>query len=154
MLTAEEARRVWKYNAETGEFFWRISPSKKVKAGDVAGSRQGEGYWRVKAQGKAYLAHRVAWLIVFGRWPVDEIDHVNGNRADNRLVNLREATSAQNKYNKELGVGARLDGGKWQASIRVSGRWRGLGRYRSKEDATNAYRKAAKELRGQYFRTT
>ena len=98
-MNYESAKEHFDYNPETGVLTWRVSPRYRTKIGDVAGSMNNKGYRRVMFKGKAYLAHRVIWLIVTGKWPEKDIDHINGVRDDNRLCNLREATRGENCQN-------------------------------------------------------
>lgn len=102
MLTYERAHERLRHDSESGELIWKVDFWKKVKAGKVAGDRYRNGYRRVCIDSQDYLAHRVVWLMAYGEWPEAEIDHINGVRDDNRLNNLRLATSAQNKQNVGL----------------------------------------------------
>jgi hypothetical protein len=83
------------YEPRFGYFFWKINRGSS-KAGDVAGSVCPDGYRLIKVDGKSYKAHRLAWLMTHGEWPAEQIDHINGVRTDNRIVNLREASKKQN----------------------------------------------------------
>ena len=93
-LTADRLRQLLDYEPATGVFTWKVNRS-IVKAGQKAGVNPhgGDGYPRIGVDGQQCLAHRLAWLHVHGRFPDDEIDHINGIRSDNRLSNLREATT-------------------------------------------------------------
>ena len=95
MLTAERLREVASYDPETGEFRW-ILPRKKVTVGAVAGTLSKRGYIDICSDVRVYKAHRLAWLYVHGAWPEALIDHINGDKADNRLANLRPATKSEN----------------------------------------------------------
>ena len=92
-LTAELARDVMDYDPDTGVFRWKASRGAR-RAGAVAGHLASIGYWYIQVDGRHYLAHRLAWLITNGAFPADQIDHIDGDRANNRLANFREATNA------------------------------------------------------------
>jgi len=88
------------YNPITGQFLQLIRTSHRVKVGDVAGVfNKSLGYRIVCILGKKYLEHRLAWFYVHGKWPSLEIDHINGDRSDNRLANLRDISHADNMRN-------------------------------------------------------
>ena len=120
--------------------------------GKITGCVNRYGYLDTQLDNQRYPLHRIAWLYVFGVWPSDCIDHKNRVRTDNRIENLREATRAQNRQNLALdarnksgvrGVSFDAANKKWRASISVNGRAKNLGRYKLKEDAAKAYKKAA-----------
>ncbi len=157
-------RKILRYDAETGTLYWRERPQdtfrsgtqsaehiskrwNKMRVGTPAGTTYETGYVRIqwKAMGvKSHLAaHRVAWAIYHGRIPACEIDHINGDRADNRIENLREVTRAQNNRNKKksknntFGVtGIYLTPkGKFRAIIRAGGGNINLGTFSNRFDA-------------------
>lgn len=161
-ITAKMVRGLLDYNPETGDFYWlkhRGTVTSGTKAGCV---NKAIGYVQIGVNLVRYYGHRLAWLHYYGEWPANEIDHVNGDRADNRISNLREATSGQNKLNK----GARSDNlcglkgaylhapGKWRARIKANGIITDLGCYNSPEEAHRAYCKAALKLHGEFARTS
>lgn len=142
------------YDPVTGEFHWRVSRG-GVRKGCRAGSHGGEGYVQIQISGKIHYAHRLAWRIAYGYWPAHQIDHINGNRADNRLVNLREATGVQNCQNMAkrsdnssgyVGVSFHAARQKWRAEISVGGRRRSLGYFTDPAIAQAAYAQAKKQL--------
>ena len=100
-LTAERLREVLAYDPDTGVFTWkaRTSPFSRVNVGDVAGNLRRDGYIEICVDGRKHQSHRLAWLYVYGEWPADQIDHINGIRTDNRIANLREANNAENHHN-------------------------------------------------------
>lgn len=106
-------------------------------------------YVTIMIDGKAYQAHRVAWLYMTGRWPKDQIDHIDGDGANNRWTNLREATPSQNAFNtrpkksRGLPKGVVNNKGKFEAQITVNGIRLYLGRYQTIDEADAAYREAA-----------
>lgn len=155
-LCAEQVRLLLDYNVETGELRWTAAASKGRLTQRVAGSMTANGYRQVKIGRSMYLAHRLAWLIVHGEWPDGQIDHINGNRADNSLGNLRVLTHSQNKQNIAV-TGTKSRSGlmgavyvpgssrrreRWESRIKVNGVSRHLGRYASPEEAHAAYMRA------------
>ena len=99
-LTAEDVRRELNYDPETGEFTRKTSFF-KTRIGERAGSiSKSTGYVVIAVCGAQYLAHRLAWLYVYGCWPSLHIDHINGEKTDNRIANLREATNGENMQNQ------------------------------------------------------
>ena len=155
-LTAARLREVLDYNPETGEFV-RIIGVRGQAAGAIAGTVSAVlGYIFIGIDGARYLAHRLAWLYMHGKWPEKQIDHINGIRSDNRLANLREATAAQNRQNQTefrrnnssgyLGVYADKNTGLYTASIKVGGVQHHIGSYRTAEEAHEAYRQEKAKL--------
>lgn len=155
-VTAERARAALCYEPITGFFTWHIRTSSSANPGEVAGYLMHNGYRRIQLDGEGYLAHRLAWLHVYGCWPADEIDHINGVKDDNRINNLREATRRLNNENLKraprsnrssglLGVTWRGDSQKWGAQITVDGRTRSLGRFTTAEAAHAAYVEAKRQ---------
>ena len=96
-ITADEVRRLLDYDPETG-VFTRLAGK---RAGKTTGSRVRAGYVFIYLAGRTYKAHRLAWLYVYGSWPKALIDHINHDRADNRIVNLRDATHTENHHNRK-----------------------------------------------------
>ena len=99
MITQAVLKRWMDYHPDTGEFIWLQRPSNRVAIGARAGNRNQYGYWVVKLLGRLYRQHRLAFFYMTGRWP-ELVDHINGDRSDNRWKNLREVTSQQNSWNR------------------------------------------------------
>jgi len=142
-ITAEEVRELLTYDPTTGVFVWRESRG-SAKVGDVAG-RKAAGYQQIKIARRLYGSHRLAWLWVKGVWPEQELDHINGVKDDNRMVNLRAVTHGENQKNRKQNVnntsgvtGVSWVSGrrKWQACIKVNGRSKTLGLFNDIGEAT------------------
>lgn len=127
--------------------------------GKISGTKDHAGYIMLGFMYRKYLAHRVIWALVMGRFPADEIDHINRDRSDNRWNNLREATRSQNGANRRLhsnnttgfrGVSYYKSGKAWQAQISVKGKMIPLGRFSTKEEAAAVYQAKAEEFFGVY----
>lgn len=163
-LTAERVRDLLDYNPETGDLIWIHPQSKRVALGDIAGARHRSrnaksDRFNIGIDGVRYLAHRVIWLWMTGKWPNHEIDHWDQNGANNRWDNLREATKLQNAKNVALtsrntsgAKGARFEerSGKWIAEIRVDNRKIWLGLHETMEAAAAAYRAAVEKYHGEF----
>jgi len=142
-LTQEGLKEVLCYNQDTGAFLWLQSRG-AAKSGHLAGSTCSDGYTLIKISGKSYKAHRLAWLYVHGVWPREQIDHINGNRRDNRMCNLREASKKQNRENTKLhssnstgfrGVYWDKEVQKFRAQVKHNGRAECIGYFDSAEMA-------------------
>lgn len=137
------------FTYENGKlYFKRTRPGRSIHK--PAGSCAFDGYIRVRLHGESYLAHRVIWCLHHGRWPIEQIDHINGIRHDNRIENLRECTVAENRLNVQkanndsgvVGVTWAKKEGNWRASIKVNGKGINLGHFTDLNEAI-ACRRAA-----------
>ena len=153
MITAEQIRETLTYDPLSGSLRWLVTRG-AARYGAVAGTLRPDGYRQIKIDGRTYKAHRLAWLHAHGVWPDDEIDHVNGDRADNRIANLRKATWIENQWNARRrvdntsgfkGVSWHKENTRWRADIRVNGKAMGLGYHDTPEEAHAAYVAAARE---------
>lgn len=153
-FTAEFFREVIAYDPTTGEMWWkkRIGPMNPV--GSNVGSKCIRGYREVSIFGKKFRLHRIAWIYVYGDWPAQQIDHINGVRDDNRIANLRDVDSSTNNQNKigphresKSGVrGVRSRGDRWLADIQTRGVRKFLGSFATLEQASRAYAEAKREM--------
>ena len=167
ILTADYLKMLLCYDSETGIFTRRVDVvcgkgAVRFKAGTAAGGLDSQGYWRIMINGKDYSAHRLAWLHVFGVWPERQIDHINENKSDNRLENLRLATQSENSSNRGAqknntsgfkGVVWHKHKKKWMAQIRAGGKQKYLGLFSSAESAYAAYCESASDLHGDFANT-
>lgn len=146
------------YDPGTGLFVWLASRS-GVKKGDVAGTLLSGRYCNIGINGKIYRAQRLACLYMTGAFPEQMMDHINGNKMDNRWVNLRNSSHSQNSMNK--GKGCRNTSGykgvhfikrdgRWGAKIKLNGKAKWLGTFDCPKEAHNAYVEASKLLHGEF----
>lgn len=153
--TQERLREVLDYNQNTGVFTWKTSTSNRVKTGHRAGCVSDRGYVIIGVDADEYRAHRLAWLYVYGSAP-DRIDHKNRNRQDNRICNLRPATSSQSNMNRPArrnglkGVDFFKARQKWRARVHKEGKATHLGYFDTEQEAHSVYWDAAKEVHGEF----
>lgn len=160
MLTPTLLKAALDYDPSTGIFRWKTDRRAPIRAGDIAGTYNAKGYRQITL-GRTYGAHRLAWLYMTGAWPVEQIDHKNGIRDDNRWCNLREATNAENcaargiKTNNRLGLkGVYRAGSKFAVCLYKGSERFYLGRFDTQEAASTAYAKAANDIHGDFANTT
>ncbi len=163
-ITQELLKEYFNYDPVTGEFTWIKKPAQCIKIGDIAGNITTTRYRSIKFFNKGYQVHRLVWLYIHVSFPSDnkEIDHINGIRDDNRLINLREATRAQNQHNKPIsknntsgckGVMWNKSEEKWRASISFNNLRKHLGSFNTKEEAIKARKDAEKQYHKEFART-
>lgn len=149
------------YSPDSGEFTWKV-PGKGRGDGAAAGCIAAHGYVLIGLGGRLHLAHRLAWLHFYGVEPGRYLDHIDRNRSNNRIGNLRQATHQQNMANSPprhtsvsgiKGVSWCAATSKWRATITVDGKQRSLGRHSCIEDAAKAYATAAIAEHGAYAAT-
>ena len=166
------------FDSKTGDLTWKTRPRDHFKtnrshsihksrdAGKPAGSIDKSQTYLVVGitfQGRfqLYQGHRIAWALHYKQWPIQSIDHIDGDKTNNRIENLRECSHVQNMANqlgrsKKIGTlkGAYFHKriGKWQATICIAYQQTHLGYFLTEEEAHFAYTKAAKELQGEFMR--
>lgn len=146
-------REALAYDPHTGVFIWLIK-SGRCSIGRIAGSDDGTGYKQIRLDGKKYRAHRLAVAIMSGEFPDGEVDHINGNRSDNRWENLRVVNASANNQNRTVlnknstsgirGVSFNKRRQKWEAHIKPGRRKISVGMFDSVEQATLARVDAAR----------
>lgn len=163
LLSLKRLRSVLDYK-EDGNFYWTKRPSKfssRCNIGGIAGSVRADGYIAIAIDGLDFRAHRLAWFYKNGIWPKNQIDHRNGNRSDNRISNLREATQIQNCRNSKLqsnntsgfrGVTWNKRRSAWIARIHVNKKSIYIGYFKLKNEAVTAYEAASAKIFGEFKR--
>ena len=160
-LTVDLLNHLFEYDKETGNLIWKIKPSSRghsVKVGDIAGTLKSHGYLCVGINYNSYRAHRLIFLMHKGYLP-KTIDHINGDKLDNRIENLRAATVGQNQHNRKTnanntsgykGVSWNKAQKKWVARITLERKNIHLGYFANVEEAAEVVRKAREELHGSF----
>jgi len=158
MLTQARLKEILDYDSQTGIFVWK-KYGNRTKHGKIAGTKHGDGYIRIGIDYKLYLAHRLAWLFVYGYMPVELTDHINGIRNDNKISNLRECSSSQNSQNRQRrndnksgfkGISWHKPAKKWQVFIKLNGQSKYLGTFQDLSSAIEARKNAAIKLHGEF----
>lgn len=156
MIAQAELKEVLHYEPTTGIFTWKRRTD-KIRIGDIAGTLN-KGYVMIRVNGKIYAAHKLAWLYIYDKYlefPKENIDHINCIRNDNRIENLRIATTTQNGQNvkqarpsnKSTGLlEAYTHQGKFVSYIRAEGKNRNLGVFNTAQEAHEAYIAAKRKL--------
>lgn len=155
MPTQQRLRELLAYDHETGSLTWRVSRGKNFPAGSLAAWRpKCNDYWQVRIDGNLYQAHRLLWVYYYGTVPNRFIDHINGDRQDNRICNLRDVSdeaNAQNirapkKGNQSGVLGVVKYFNKWAAYIDHMGKTKYLGLHQTAEEAHQVYIDAKRRL--------
>lgn len=149
MLAQERVKELFDYDPEFGLLTYKIKVNTKRDIGDQVGWLD-DGYRKMLIDYKQYKVHRIIYLWMTGEFPKNDTDHINGNKSDNRWLNLRDATRSENSRNRRLnknnssgfcGVSIK-ENGSWQSSIRVKGKNKILGTFEDIADAINARKQA------------
>lgn len=157
--TKRQIEEMLSYCSETGLLYWRVN-SRRYKENNPAGKMCERGYVRVSIEGIKYPAHQIIWLLIYGEWPHMDIDHIDGNRSNNSICNLRLATKAQNNANACLrkdnssgykGVSYHKSNKRYRAEIRHDGKRKLIGYFKTAQEASDAYCKEAIKLKGEFL---
>lgn len=141
-----------------GKLFWRHGLDNQVNAGDEAGGVNSCGYVSVSIKDRKYPVHRLIW-VMHGNKPVEFIDHINRDRSDNRIENLRAATNAENTRNAGIrkdntsgikGVSWRRQNKKWSGKVAFQGKQYHAGYFETKEECAEAVKELRNRLHGEF----
>ena len=158
-MKQERLRQLLNVDPCTGILLWRYNHQRPDRIGQRTGWLTDTGYWRVALDGSTYYASQIIWLFVHGQL-VGLLDHINRDRSDDRLLNLRPATKGQNAVNSKMnsqntsgyrGVSFCWSTSKWRADIAIDGYRKNLGRFALPEQAHAAWRTAAIAAFGEEF---
>lgn len=161
-LSREEFEKWLRYEPDTGFFFRAVDSTGARKAGERITNAGRDGYLRIIIKGTQYQGHRVAWIMAGRGEPPAIIDHINGDRTDNRIENLRAADAQLNVVNsrKRANCSSSLKGitrhnsGRWQAAIKFHGKYHHLGMFADEASAHQAYMDAATSFYGEFARAS
>jgi hypothetical protein len=152
----DRIRRLIAYDPETGSLTWKEKPNRNIPIGQRIGSQNIWGHIRFAIMGRQLMVHRVAWFLYYGTWPQYQIDHIDGNPANNRIVNLRDVPQELNMQNKHktcavsglMGAHSNKNNTQrpWSSNIKANGQYRYLGQFATALEAHLAYMKAKAEL--------
>ncbi|QDX29533.1 HNH endonuclease [Dickeya poaceiphila] len=159
MLSHRQLIELINYDESTGIFTWNVDRTGGVKKGDEAGYINNLGYRMIKLFGELHLAHRLAWFYKHKYWP-SNLDHLDRNKDNNSLNNLRECSKSENQMNRAVpsnntsgvkGVVWNKRTSKWQAQAGLNGKRYYLGLFNELSDAKNAYISFCKENHGEFY---
>jgi len=143
-LPLQRIRELLRYDEETGHLYWKIVGGRRAKGDTAAGYlHRLSGYVKIKIDYNIYFAHRVIYALASSQTSFGFLDHINGDRSDNRLLNLREVSSAVNAQNNKV-RGTFLDRGRWRSKIETNAKVTNLGSFNTEEEAHAAYLAAKK----------
>ncbi len=157
MVAIDELRRILSYDSDTGVFTWKVR-RKGTKKSRVAGAKMSHGYVAIGIDGVDYTAHRLAWFYTNGHWPSGVIDHINGDKSDNRIGNLRDTNQVINMINVHSarsdsstgvrGVSWHKQRNKYTARLQVGKKYLSLGLHDTIDQAKKAYDEAKLKYHG------
>jgi len=156
-LTVERLREVLAYDPTSGLFTWIVSTGSRIKIGYAAGGDVGGGYIGIGIDKFSYYAHRLAWMHFYGSCPAGDVDHIDGNKSNNSIANLRDVSHSVNLQNQKraaksnkssglLGVSFDKSRSLWSAKLKLNGATHNIGLFDTAEKAHAAYIEAKRRL--------
>lgn len=158
-MDTEQLRELIEYRPDTGELIRKVDLAANAKAGSSISGQNACGYIQAVIRGKFFYGHRLAWQLYYGEEPSGEVDHINCDRSDNRIENLRIATGLQNKHNASLrrdnksgvkGVSWSQARRKWVASVTHARKNLFYKLFDDRDEAIAAVRSAREQLHGAF----
>ena len=146
-LSQEKLKDWISYDSKTGQFLRKKYQLKSNKVGGL----DSYGYLAIGIQGKIYKAHQLAWLYHYGSHPKGQIDHINCDRQDNRIENLRDVDAKINALNRSSAKGVYKHFNKYRARIKINGKHLHLGLFDSEDQAKQVYLNAKKQYLGEFY---
>jgi len=156
ITTKKQVANLFTY--QNNELYWKVSPSRRASIGTLAGTINSDGYRQIAYKGKIYRSHRLIFLLHYGYSP-KEVDHIDGDRCNNKITNLRGCTSSQNSQNMKLskrntsgvkGVYWHNQSRQWLARVMVRGITHSLGLFDDIEVAAQIIRIKRINLHGEF----
>jgi hypothetical protein len=155
MITQSRLKEILHYDQDTGIFTWKVNKARTARSGGIAGTPNTFGHITICVDKNRIVAHRLAWLYVFGEFPISSLDHINRNPADNRIENLRIVSQSENNLNQgrrkdntsgHRGIRWNYRYGKYVSRIKKDGKEYHLGLFENLQDAVDARNMKAVEL--------
>ena len=155
-MNKDKAHEMFRY--DDGVLYWKFSPNRRIRIGDSVGSKMKSGYLQTGVEKKQWYVHRLIFLYHHGYLP-DFVDHVDGNKSNNRIENLRSASSIENQQNRKIGrqntsgikgVCWHKQRQKWQARVKINGKQVSAGLFLTLEEAANAVQKLRSNLHKEF----
>lgn len=154
----DSLKQILSYDPESGLFAWLCKPGIPRMPGLSAGWQNRNGYIRIQIGGRCYLAHRLAWLFMTGKWPRGMLDHINRKRNDNRWENLRGISASENQANRSATTGCKIlpkgvtksPANTYIANIYHNGKRHYGKRHKTMDEAAHAYNKMALKYFGEF----
>jgi len=153
-------KELFTYNKSTGKLYYKISTKHSINVGDIAGCLGSHNYLQIKINRKSYLVHRIIWKLIHNEEP-NIIDHIDGNKLNNRIKNLRSVTQTANLCNRNkpkknsksgyIGVSWHIRANRWQANINVNSKDTHLGLFDTAEEASVVYQEAKAKRDAEIF---
>lgn len=156
--TLDTLKQILEYDPISGLLIWKVRRNSKTLIGNIAGSLLPTGYIRIYIDKVQHMAHQLAWLFTYGEWPNPMLDHIDGNRSNNRIENLRISNARINQLNRIEHRNGNLPGTfqtkrlTWVSRININGKKVTLGSFKTEEEANQVYLKKFEEIDPEGFK--